>query len=204
MAGEGRQFVGVDAVEAFERALGGLEGEAVLLRCADGYRPIVQVEDLRRVRPLLAFGVAGQESFTTKGGKALGPWYLAWPEDAEVAPSAYAYQIEGVEWVPSRPAYLDGESPGALAFEQRCSACHAMEGWGGRIGPELQAPRPIASWVDARWLKQWLIAPQSMRAGTSMPGLPEALPEREQVADRIVEFLVARTAASAENDPSLE
>ncbi len=196
VAGKARRFVGVDALEAFRRVLGPLDRAAILLSCSDGYRSIVKVEDLRAERPLLAFGVAGEEAFTTKGAKALGPWYLAWREDAGVSPSAFAYKIEGVEWVPPRPAYLEDGHPGAKAFENWCSSCHAMDGWGGRIGPELQAPRPIASWVDARWLKKWVLAPQSMRAGTSMPGLPQDLPDRTQVAERIVDFLVARATES--------
>ncbi|MEM6859701.1 MAG: hypothetical protein AAF627_03040 [Myxococcota bacterium] len=191
VADESRGFVGVDALQAFERALGGLDGEAVVLRCRDGYRPRVQIEDLRRERPLLSYASA-QGPFTTSGGKALGPYYLAWRRDAEVAPSAFAYQVVGVDWAPERPPYLRAENRGARDFEIWCSACHAMEGWGGRVGPELQAPRPIASWVEPPWLKRWLLAPQSMRAGTAMPGLPQMLTHREAVAERIVEFLVAR------------
>jgi cytochrome c1 len=41
------------------------------------------------------------------------------------------------------------------------------------------------------WLKVWLLSPKQIRAGTAMPGLPEDLPDRNQVAEDILAYLRA-------------
>lgn len=53
-----------------------------------------------------------------------------------------------------------------LFRESRCITCHALEGRGGTIGPELSR---VASKVGAAWLYEFLRDPKSHFPGTKMP-----------------------------------
>ena len=56
---------------------------------------------------------------------------------------------------------------GKLAFnESRCVTCHALEGKGGDIGPDLAK---IASKIRPDWLLKWLRNPQEINPTTRMP-----------------------------------
>src|SRR5690606_16883084 len=69
-------------------------------------------------------------------------------------------------------------------FSQLCSACHAVGGTGGNVGPALDG---IGSRLDADYLDRWLADPQALKPGTAMPKLPLTDAERAE----LVEFLSA-------------
>lgn len=54
-------------------------------------------------------------------------------------------------------------------FDQMCTACHAVGGRGGAVGPSLDG---VATRFDQDYLTRWLSDPQSVRPGTAMPDLP--------------------------------
>ncbi len=64
-----------------------------------------------------------------------------------------------------------------LVFDQMCTACHAVGGSGGNVGPALDS---IADTRDAAFLERWLRDPQAVRPGTAMPQLPLT---DDQIAD---------------------
>jgi nitric oxide reductase subunit C len=56
-----------------------------------------------------------------------------------------------------------------LVFGQMCTACHAVGGRGGSVGPSLDG---VGTRFDEEYLTRWLTDPQSVRPGTAMPDLP--------------------------------
>lgn len=54
-------------------------------------------------------------------------------------------------------------------FKQICTACHAVGGSGGNVGPALDA---VGNKYDAAYLENWLKDPQKIKPGTAMPKLP--------------------------------
>ncbi len=72
-------------------------------------------------------------------------------------------------------------------FEQTCTACHAVGGQGGHIGPELDG---VGERLDAEYLGRWLRDPASVRPGTAMPqlGLSDA-----QVEELVTYLATLRT-----------
>lgn len=54
-------------------------------------------------------------------------------------------------------------------FNQLCSACHALGGQGGNVGPALDR---VGERFDAAYFERWLRDPQSVRPNTRMPRLP--------------------------------
>lgn len=74
---------------------------------------------------------------------------------------------------PPLAGHLAGGGAGAgsdapLIFQQTCTACHAIDGRGGNIGPALDG---VADRFDEEYLGRWLSDPASIRPETTMPQL---------------------------------
>jgi nitric oxide reductase subunit C len=59
-------------------------------------------------------------------------------------------------------------------FSQMCTACHALNGRGGNVGPALDG---VGSKFDIQYMTKWLSDPASIKADSKMPKLP--LSEKE-------------------------
>jgi cytochrome c2 len=173
----------------------------VLVKCRDGYHASIPAEKFRDsddLGALFAFAVEGRDAFTVTSAASgndveLSPFYVVWSSTTAVSNSAFAYRAFALAHREALPPVLtdvpESVAPGAAAFAKRCASCHALGDYGGKFGPQLLEPIPISSWVDDRYLRRWVLEPESMRAGTNMPGLPEDLPDREATADAIVAYL---------------
>ncbi len=67
-------------------------------------------------------------------------------------------------------------------FRSVCVSCHAVEGYGGKVGPALDG---VADRFDRDYLRRWIADPASVKPGTAMPNL--GLPAAD--ADAIADFL---------------
>lgn len=173
----------------------------VIVKCRDGYQASVPAERFRDgddLEAMFAFAVADRPAFAVTSAASgnpveLSPFYLVWSSTAAVSRSAFAYEAFALEHREALPPVLadvpESVAPGAAAFAKRCASCHALGDYGGQIGPQLLEPIPVSRWVEDRYLRRWLLDPQSMRAGTNMPGLPEDQLDREATADAIVAYL---------------
>lgn len=74
--------------------------------------------------------------------------------------------------------------PAPAKFGQLCTACHAVGGKGGNVGPALDG---VGSRLNAAYLDKWLADPQAVKPGTAMPQLPMSNEERAEM----VRFLSA-------------
>lgn len=77
-----------------------------------------------------------------------------------------------------------GSSPVALnnpptIYVQTCTACHAMSGSGGVVGPNLDG---IGTRRDHGWLVSWLKDPFAIKTDSKMPKLPLSDEEIQQLA----------------------
>lgn len=187
------------------------DADEVVFECADGYRAAVPVARLLGHAPYLATARDGAEFTIDKpvGGAvvetALAPAYLVWENlGDEVVRSegdwGWPYQIVGVSVADARERYARmtpprdaGESVerGFTAFRRWCARCHAINGQGGEVGPELNVPASVTEYIEPTWLRRWIGEPQSVRRGTPMPGLPSGVPERERTIEDLVAYLEA-------------
>ncbi|TGL62936.1 cytochrome c [Leptospira ognonensis] len=71
-----------------------------------------------------------------------------------------------------------GTVPAPEKFSQLCTACHAVGGSGGVVGPALDH---VGNKFDVAYLNRWLIDPQAVKPGTAMPKLPLSDTERKDI-----------------------
>ncbi len=77
------------------------------------------------------------------------------------------------------------------AFRRYCTRCHAINGQGGTVGPELNYPANVTEYLKPEWLVRWIGDPQSVRHRTPMPGLPAGVPHRDETIADLVAYLTA-------------
>ncbi len=174
-------------------------GVYVRFRCKDGYAPIMPLsralksEGLIAVRDLGAPAGKNWESLPANGETSTpAPSYLVWaspPGDIEEYP--WPYQIVAIELATSADvlgAALpdDSQRPGFDLFVKHCLKCHAVNGVGGTLGPELNSPCSVTQYWNPGFLSRFIANASSIRAGTKMPDFHD-VPGKD--IEAIIEYL---------------
>jgi cytochrome c2 len=84
----------------------------------------------------------------------------------------------------ARPEGLSADHPamrGSKHFEERCAVCHAINGIGGSVGPELNRPQSVTEYWEQAALRQLLKDPSKVRENSKMPPLHLKDPMIEEI-----------------------
>jgi mono/diheme cytochrome c family protein len=193
--------------------------EAILFTCRDGYQPTIAVQRVLNHQAFLAVARPGDVGFTilkdeegTKKRIELSPFYVIWEnlDDVRIrieGDKGWPYQVIGIDLVSFRSRFAEMAPPrnastevlaGFQAYVAHCSQCHAINGRGGAIGPELNYPANPTEYMKDGWLRKWIDDPTSMRRAPRMPPLNPELPERDRIIDEIVAYLAAMASHKIE------
>ena len=175
---------------------GGAQGQrakSLLLRALDGYTRPASGQDLLEPGAYLAFGeprlMQGKTSSPVfskidRRGVDPGPFYLVWigvdQSDPHLHP--WPYQLATIEVAPFSEAFphtvptdLDPDDMGWVGyalFQRSCASCHAINGEGGKDGPDLNNPHSIVEYRALPQIRAYIRDPQKTRY-TSMPAHPD-------------------------------
>lgn len=106
-----------------------------------------------------------------------------WPPTPDLTAAPRAAGAGGAETAPE-PASV-AAAPGY--FRGVCVSCHAVEGYGGKVGPALDG---VADRFDVAYLRRWISDPNAVKPGTAMPNLGLGAAD----LDAITAFLSTLTA----------
>jgi mono/diheme cytochrome c family protein len=198
----------------FGQPITDFNGQTVFFQARDGYAKPVPAALLSEPGGFVAFADADHEKGDDPGWQPIdrkqadpGPFYVVWTGAAQQDTHQYPwpYQLTQIEIAPIdklyphiAPSGLPAASPayaGYTIFTAQCIACHAINGEGGSVGPELNVPRSIVEYRPADQIKAYIRDPGSFRY-TSMPPHPT-------LSDADLDALVAYFTAMKDrkNDP---
>jgi len=185
-----------------------------LLRASDGYVKPATGARLTEAGGWLAFSDASLDGAGAPAWQPIdrrqldpGPYYLVWQKPTQSDEHGYPwpYQLVEIERaslasqfphvVPTTAAADSPAERGFDIFRTECIACHAINGEGGRIGPDLNVPQSIVEYRPAAQVKAYIRNPQSFRY-TTMPAHPH-------LTDADLDALVAyfETMKTLKHDP---
>ncbi len=171
-------------------------GDALLVRCADGFVALLPIEVVRRRDPILADEVRTGHGWAPVPPPR-GPRYLVWPSparadsdhDAEVTSEEWAWNVVSIEPVDSArhlaPLALARPTPrerrGRALWMGNCFHCHALRGAGGIAGWDLAEPTPLWGYLDEAQVARYLRDPRSVNPDGHMPPQPLTFDERRDL-----------------------
>jgi mono/diheme cytochrome c family protein len=193
-----KRFLAIPLACVLEQGFGEAPGAAparnYFLRARDGYVKPASGARLAEPGGFLAFGDAERSRPGAPGWEPIdrrqldpGPFYVVWSGAAQGDPHRHPwpYQLIAVEIAPfearyphTLPAGLPPDAPawtGFAVFRDECVACHAINGEGGTIGPDLNVPLSIVEYRPVEQIERFVRDPQQFRY-TSMPANPHLSP----------------------------
>jgi mono/diheme cytochrome c family protein len=170
-----------------------LAGENFFFRAKDGYARPADGKRLTEPGGYVAFAdaerPAGDWEPIDRRQLDPGPFYVIWTGASQRDPHAYPwpYQLVTIEIAPFEREYPHTLPAGAPAdaaawsgfeiFRNDCIACHAINGEGGTVGPDLNVPQSIVEYRPREQIKAYIRDPRTFRY-TSMPAHPNLSPQQ--------------------------
>ncbi len=198
----------------FGESVDELAAESFFLRARDGYVKPAAGARLAEPGGYLAFADAERANGEDPGWEPItrrrvdpGPFYLVWsqPHQRDVHRYPWPFQLVSIEIAPFETEFPHtiprSAAPGSPAragfeiFRRECIACHAINGEGGKVGPDLNLPRSIVEYRPTDQIRAFIRDPSSFRY-TSMPPHRHLSPQQ---LDALVAYF--ETMKTLKHDP---
>jgi cytochrome c2 len=170
----------------------------IVFECMDGYKPEMPLELFLNAKPFLAFKDvdATKDSNwekTIKNGNEMNadPFYLVYTSvSSKDSKYKWPYNVAKI-YLESKDKNNESLMPknnekamkGFTLFQKHCTTCHAINGIGGEMGPELNYPKSVTEYWIEKELIDYIINPASFRHKVKMPTLGITKQQSQEIVD---------------------
>jgi cytochrome c2 len=170
----------------------------IVFECKDGYKPEMPLELFLNANPYLAF----QDVEAPKGAKweaiikngnemNAEPFYIVYTSVSEKdSRYKWPYNLVKIYLEPLNKSTLElyplknrKLETGYTLFKNQCLTCHAINGIGGTMGPELNYPKSVTEYWKENELVDYIVNPASFRSKVKMPTLGISKQQSQEIVD---------------------
>jgi cytochrome c2 len=175
-----------------------IKNTLIVFECIDGYKPEMSLELFLKTNPFLAFKDVDAPKGSNwekivKNGNEMNadPFYLVYtsaPTDNEEYKWPYNvikfhFESKNKNIEALQPKDDEKAMKGFALFQKQCITCHAINGIGGEMGPELNYPKSVTEyWIETE-LVDYIVNPASFRNKVKMPTLGITKQESQEIVD---------------------
>lgn len=158
----------------------------IVFECTDGYKPEMPLELFLEAQPYIAFedvnapkGSKWEQIYKDGNPMDAAPFYLVYPSiSAKDNQYKWPYNLVKIHFEPLNetdktlfPTNNKEVETGYHLFTKHCITCHAINGIGGEMGPELNAPKSVTEYWIENQLVDYIVNPANFRNKVKMPTL---------------------------------
>ncbi len=154
----------------------------VVFEAVDGYEAVCSIDKIKESGGYVVFEDVEFPNWepVERQEASPAPFYVVWKKSHQTTENAYPWpwQLAAIRLVTFEDQYPKVYPQGANEnsnvyagfnlFKERCFRCHAMNKQGGKIGPDLNAPKSILSYRTEFMIKEMIKHPSNYRH-TNMP-----------------------------------
>ena len=175
-----------------------LKNTKIVFECIDGYKPEMPLELFLNAKPYLAF----EDIDAPKGSKwepiikngnemNAAPFYIVYPSVSEEdSRYKWPYNLVKIYLEPlnqsTKELFLVNNKAlesGYTLFTDKCIICHAINGIGGTMGPELNFPKSVTEYWKENELIDYIVNPASFRNKVKMPAPGISKQQSQEIVD---------------------
>lgn len=197
-----KRYKAVNAVYLLQNEMGfskiDIQNTKIVFECIDGYKPEMPLELFLKAKPYIAFqdmdapnGVKWETISKNGNPMNAAPFYLVYPS---ISPRdnryKWPYNLIKIKLEPldnTKEALFPKNDKkvesGYELFQKQCITCHALNGIGGTMGPELNYPKSVTEYWIEKQLVQYIIDPTAFRHNVKMPKLGITKKESQEIVD---------------------
>lgn len=170
----------------------------IVFECIDGYQPEMPLELFLNAKPFLAFqdldapnGEKWEKIVKGENEMDADPFYLVY-ESVSKKDSLYKWPYNLIKiHLETLNKATEGLFPvknkklesGYALFQSQCSTCHALNGMGGTMGPELNYPKSVTEYWKENELVNYIVNPAAYRHKVKMPTLGITKKQSQEIVD---------------------
>ena len=170
----------------------------IVFECIDGYKPEMPLDLFLKANPYLAFedmdAPKGKKwEAIIKNGNEMNaePFYIVYPSVSDKdCRYKWPYNLVKIYLEPLNkstkelfPINNKNLESGYILFQNHCITCHAINGIGGTMGPELNYPKSVTEYWKENELVDYIVNPASFRNKVKMPTLGITKQQSQEIVD---------------------
>jgi cytochrome c2 len=175
-----------------------IKNTLIVFECIDGYKPEMPLELFLKTNPFLAFkdvdapkGSNWEKIYKNGNEMNADPFYLVYTSvSADNQEYKWPYNVIKFR-LESKNKNIEALQPkddekamkGFVLFQKQCITCHAINGIGGEMGPELNYPKSVTEYWKEKELVDYIVNPTSFRHKVKMPTLGITKQQYPEIVD---------------------